>query len=139
MRLPIPVALNGRTQPHFVAATLAWFTPVSPGRKAYRAVRMNLLKPAGLDVLGVSAHGQQPDENQSKRGTAITRCWSGDRAAAVTSHMNLPITIQREPDNGSTVDDEIPFGLAVTVCMPGVVEIYEEVRQRLGIAPQVPL
>ena len=134
VQVPIPVALNGRMQHHYITATLAWFTPVSPGRKTYRTVRMNLLKPAGLDVLAISAHGRQPDENQSKRGTVITRCWSGDRAPAVTPQMNLPLTVQREPDNGLPIDDEVPFGLAVTVCMPGVVDIYEEVRQRLGIA-----
>jgi hypothetical protein len=134
VQVPIPVALNGRMQHHYITATLAWFTPVSPGRKTYRTVRMNLLKPAGLDVLAISAHGRQPDENQSKRGTVITRCWSGDRAPAITPQMNLPLTVQREPDNGLPIDDDVPFGLAVTVCMPGVVDIYEEVRQRLGIA-----
>jgi len=30
----------------------------------------------------------------------------------------------------------VPFGLAVTLTMPGVVEIYEQVRQRLGVAPR---
>ncbi len=139
IQVPIPVAMNGRAQPHSIAATLAWFTPVSPGRKAYRTVRLSLLKSDSLEILGVASHGRQPDENQSKRGTVITRCWSGDRVPAVTPQINLPLTIQREPDNGLPIDDNVPFGLAVTVCMPGVIELYEQARQRLGIAPRIPL
>ncbi len=139
IQVPIPVAMNGRAQPHSIAATLAWFTPVSPGRKAYRTVRLSLLKSDSLDILGVASHGRQPDENQSKRGTVITRCWSGDRVPAVTPQMNLSLTIQREPNSGLPIDDNVPFGLAVTICMPGVIELYEQARQRLGVAPRIPL
>lgn len=139
IQVPIPVAMNGKAQPHSIVATMAWFTPVSPGRKSYRTVRLNLLKSDDLNVLAVAAHGRQPDDNQSKRGTVITRCWSGDRAPVVSAQTNLPLTIQRELDSGLPIDDNIPFGLAVSVCMPGVVEIYEQARQRLGIVPRVPL
>jgi hypothetical protein len=47
--------------------------------------------------------------------------------------MSISLTVQRDPDQGTTIDDPIPFGLAVTLAMPGVVEIYEQVRQRLGL------
>jgi hypothetical protein len=47
--------------------------------------------------------------------------------------MTIPLVIQRDPDQGATVDEPVPFGLAVTLTMPGVVEIYQQVRQRLGL------
>jgi hypothetical protein len=31
------------------------------------------------------------------------------------------------------IDEPIPFAVAVTLTMPGVIEIYEQVRQRLAI------
>ncbi|MCM5557411.1 S8 family serine peptidase [Pleomorphomonas sp. JP5] len=129
--VPIPSVLGGRTQPHFISATLAWLTPVLPGRKAYRAVRMRILDPVDIVSLGVAAHGNQPDGNQTNRGTVYTRCWSGESAAVVTPAMTLPLRVQREPDAGGIEDKAVPFGLAVTVAMPGQVQLYEEVRARV--------
>src|SRR3546814_19965433 len=52
--------------------------------------------------------------------------------------MVMRLHIQREPDQvGMRIDEPIPFGLAVTVTMPGLVEIYEHVRQRLGLLQPV--
>ncbi|WP_245525156.1 S8 family serine peptidase [Mesorhizobium sp. M8A.F.Ca.ET.165.01.1.1] len=136
--VPIPAAIGGRTQPHYIAATLAWLTPVLPGRKAYRAVRMKILDPADIDSLGVAAHGNQPDGNQINRGTVCTRCWSGDRAAVVTANMLLPLRIQREPGTGENIDELVPFGLAVTISMPGQIALYDEVRARVRPAPVRP-
>lgn len=134
--VPIPAALGGQARPHSLSATLAWFTPTSPGRKSYRSVRLRLLEPDQLVPLSVKAHSNQPDSNQIKRGTLFTRCWSGERAPVVGPDMTIQLTIQRDPDQGTVIDEPIPFGLAVTLTMPGVVTIYEQVRQRLGIMPR---
>jgi hypothetical protein len=136
--VPIPAAIGGRSRPHFISATLAWMTPVLPGRKAYRTVRMKILDPADIDGLGVGAHGNQPDGNQTNRGTVFTRCWSGEGAAVVTPNMVVPLRVQREPDAGGVEDAAVPFGLAVTVCMPGQIELYEEVRARVRPQPVRP-
>jgi Subtilase family len=136
--VPIPTSIGGRAQPHCIAATLAWLTPVLPGRKAYRAVRMKILDPAEINSLGVAAHGNQPDGNQTNRGTVCTRCWSGDRVAVVTPNMVIPLRVQREPDMGEPVDESVPFGLAVTVEMPGQIQLYDEVRARVRPQPVSP-
>ncbi len=133
--VPIPLAIAGQARLHSLSATLAWFTPVSPGRKRYRTCRLKILEPAGLGDLAMQAHGDQPDTNQTNRGTLFTRCWRGDRAPAVGPNHSVTLTIQRDPDQGIVVDDPIPFGLAISIAMPGVVGIYDEVRQRLQ--PQV--
>ena len=134
---PVPAAIGGQARPHELSATLAWFTPTAPGRKSYRSVRLKLLDPAELEVLGVEPHGVQPDVNQTKRGTVFSRCWRGTRAPVVGQNMSIQLTVQRDPDQGLTVDEAVPFGLAITLTMPGVVEIYEQVRQRLTIAARV--
>lgn len=135
--IPIPAVIGGQARPHSLCATLAWFTPVSVGRKSYRATRLKLIEPGDLDVLSVAAHSDQPDTNQSNRGTVFTRCWTGDRAPVVGADMSLALMVQREPDQGPPIDEPIPFGLAVTLTMPGVVQIYEQVRQRIAVAPRV--
>ncbi len=136
--IPVPAAIGGQARPHALSATLAWFTPTSPGRKSYRSVRLKLLEPTELAALSVQAHGNQADVNQTSRGTLFTRCWSGDKAPVVGLDMSVQLSVQRDPDQGLVIDEAIPFGLAVTLTMPGVVEVYEQVRQRLAIAPRAP-
>jgi hypothetical protein len=128
------MAIGGQARPHSLAATLAWFTPTSPGRKSYRSVRLKLLEPDEIDTLNVEAHSNQPDSKQTNRGTLFTRSWTGLGAPIVQPDMTVALTVQRDPDQGSAIDEPIPFGLAVTLTMPGVVEIYDQVRQRLNIA-----
>jgi hypothetical protein len=136
--VPVPAAIGGQARPHALSATLAWFTPVSPGRKSYRSVRLKLLEPGEIGALGVKAHSNQPDTNQTNRGTLFARCWNGNKAPIVGPDMSILFTVQRDPDQGVPIDDPIPFGLAVTLTMPGIVEIYEQVRQRLNLPVRAP-
>jgi hypothetical protein len=92
---------------------------------------MKIIDPADIDGLGVGPYRDQPDGNQTNRGTVFTRCWSGDRAAVVTANMMLSLRVQREPDSSDAIDDAVPFGFAVTVSMPGQIALYDEVRARV--------
>lgn len=135
--VPIPACIDGIAMKHRVAATLAWFSPVSPGRQAYRAVRLEIIKPDALDLLGVKNAKEQPDENQSLKGTLVSRHWEGDKAPKLAGHDSFELRVQRKPDQGVPIDEPIPFGLAVTLEMAGAVEIYQQVRTR--VAPRVPI
>ncbi len=137
--IPVPAAIGGKSQPHAITATLAWFTPTRLGSQAYRCVRLKLLKPKELNTLRLEqSNGCQPDVNQSNRGTLFSQRWEGEKAPVVSPDMTIPIQIQRELDKGGLkIDEPIPFGLAVTLTMPGVLEIYEQVRQRLAVQAQV--
>ncbi|MCM5689770.1 S8 family peptidase [Sinorhizobium meliloti] len=134
--VPIPAVMGGQARPHSFGATLAWFTPVLPGRKSYRGVKMKILAPDDLTDLAVKGHGSQPDLNQTNRGTVFTRQWSGDRAAVVAEGMTITLKIQREPDPGGPIDEAVPFGLAVSLDMPGELRLYDQVRARLQPRPQ---
>ncbi|MGN7840242.1 S8 family peptidase [Stenotrophomonas sp. 22385] len=135
--VPIPAAMGGRALPHEIVATLGWLTPVVAGAKAYRSVRLWLLD-LDVDGMGVSASSEQPDMNQARRGTLFTRRWEGARVANVVEGAQVQLRIQRQPDQDSrVVDEQIPFAVAVTICMPDVHGIYDQVRQRLEIRPQV--
>ena len=103
-------------------------SPTAVGRKSYRSVKLNLNEPDGLDALSVIALRNWPDSNQTNGGTLFMRCWTGDRAPAVFADMAIPLTIQREPDQGATVDE------LMTLTMACVIGIYEQVRQRLRIS-----
>lgn len=131
VEVPIPAAIGGQAKPHSFSATLAWFTPTLPGRKAYRSVRMRILDCEELNDLAVSPHSLQPNSHQTKRGTVFTREWSGNRAAVVSDNMTIKLRIQRDKDLGSPINETVSFGLAVTLKMPGELRLYEQVRTRL--------
>ena len=133
--VPVPVAIGGQARPHMLAATLAWFTPVSPGRKSYRSCKLKILDPTEIVALAVEAHINQPDGNQTNRGTVFTRCWSGDSAPVVGPDMTIALQIQRDPDQAALVDEPLIYGLAVTLAMPGELRIYEQARAQ--IAPPI--
>lgn len=137
VQIPIPICINGAAQLHALVGTLAWFTPVLPGRRSYRAVRLTLTESDELSALRVESTRTQPDQNQSRRGTVFSRRWEGSEAPIVGANQVVTLTVQREPDQGSIIDEDIPFAIAVTLTMPGNIQIYNQVRTRLAITPRV--
>ena len=134
--IPIPLAMANKPLPHALVATTAWFTPTKPGNRRYRAVRLKLLKPDTLGSLGFDkSFPDQPDHNQVNRGTLCHQRWYGEKVASVPDGLEIALHLQREPDQaGMVIDDPIPFAVAVTLTMPGVLEIYDQVRQRLALS-----
>ena len=136
--VPIPDCINGRALPHSMSATLAWFTPILSNRQSYRAVRLSLGEPSNLPAMRLEYARGQPDQNQTRRGTIISRRWDGIRAPAISQNQTSNISIQREIDVGIAVDESVPFGLAITFSMLGAVEIYDEVLARVAVRPRIP-
>jgi hypothetical protein len=134
--VPLPAALSGKAQPHEFSATVAWFAPPRIGAAKYRGARLKLLEPTDLGRLGLSASKHQPDTNQAHRGTVIHRRWVGSRAAALSQDASLSIVVQREPDEH---DGPVRYAFVTTVMMPGVNEIYAQVRARVAVQPQIPV
>ncbi|WP_428153847.1 S8 family peptidase [Brevundimonas sp.] len=137
--IPLPVAMSGLPRPHEITATVAWFTPPRVGAAAYRGVRLKLLEPAtGKETFAVASARDQPDANQAHGGTVIHRRWTGDRAAALGATATFDLTVQRQLDE---IDDPVVYALVTTVTMPGVAEVYAQVRDRTQIRPraQVPV
>jgi Subtilase family len=135
--VPIPICINAQEKHHTFKATLAWFTPVFSGRQSYRAVRLKLLDPSEISALNVDAVQTQPDQYQSRRGTVFSRRWESERAPVIGENHFVTMTVQREPDQGSVIDDPIPFALAITFAMPGVIQIYDQVRNRLTLPSKI--
>lgn len=131
IKLPIPGCYIGKAQSHRIAATLAWFTPVNVGRSAYRSVRLVLKEPKdAIKALAVKKISNEPTVHEVKRGTVVSMSWEGHKAA-VNEKNEIEIYIERLKDSGSPIDDEVAFGLALTIEMPGVNEVYDQVKQML--------
>lgn len=135
-RVPWPTAMTATARPHGLSATLAWFSPPRPGAVAYRAVRMKIIEPTQMGDAGIKASGFQPHPNQAHRGTVVHRHWDGDKAAAMAADGYFDLDVQREADDGDTPTN---FAIVVTLAMPGEVEVYTQVRNRVEIKPRVPV
>jgi len=134
---PLPTSANARALPHALVATVAWLTPTLIRRQTYRAVRLSLFDPEEVEDLGIAASGMQPDYNQARRGTVFSRRWEGARPPIITANQTVRFLVQRDKDRGDPIDEAIPFGLALTFTMPGVNQIYDEVRACITPRPRV--
>lgn len=135
----LPAAIAASANPREVRATLAWFTPIRPGHLAYRAVKLKIasLQDPSIEALGVSTASQQPSNSQSESGTIVHRRWLDSRIGNFAVGATFPLQIQRERDQGTPVDEGIPFGLAVTLEMPGAATIYQDIHANIAIKPRV--
>ncbi|WP_315778210.1 MULTISPECIES: hypothetical protein [unclassified Bradyrhizobium] len=134
--VPLPTVFGNNADPREVRATLAWFAPTRPGYLAYRAVKLRIpsLQADALETAGIGTFSGQPTNSQSESGTIVHRRWRDERIG--TGAATIPVQVQRERDQGAPIDDPIPFGLAVTVEMPGAVGVYEEILPRIDVKPR---
>ena len=118
--IPIPASFRNNADPREVRATLAWLAPTRPGYLAYRAVKLRILslQPGASQIAGVDTLMGQPTNSQSESGTIVHRRWQDARIGNAGS-ASILVQLQRERDQGTPIDEAIPFGLAVTVEMPG--------------------
>ncbi|KQZ27977.1 hypothetical protein ASD50_20210 [Mesorhizobium sp. Root552] len=137
--VPLPAAIGASANQREVRVTLAWFTPIRPGHLAYRAVKLKIasLQDPAIEALGVRTSPQQPSNSQSESGTIVHRRWLDSRIGNFAPGATFPLQIQRERDQGTPIDEPIPFGLAVTLEMPGAATIYQEVHANIVVKPRV--
>jgi hypothetical protein len=129
--------MSGKAQLHEITVTTAWFAPPRVGASNYRGVRLRLVEPTqSAESFGVQASGEQPDAHQIHRGTVLHRRWSGEKAAALGPNATFDVVVQREPDE---IDEPVPYAVVVTISMPGVAEVYTQIRDRVAIKPKVPV
>lgn len=141
-RVPLPASLSGQRVPHAVTATIAWFSPVIPGRRAYKSVRLTIEEPPAqrLGSLGVKPASDMGDRNQTERGTLFQRRWQGQTVAQISSGDALEFRVARKPDREEAEDrTPIAFGVAVSIEAEAELPIYEEVGAQVTVRPTVPV
>jgi hypothetical protein len=136
--VPIPAVFGSNAGPREVRAALAWFAPTRPRYLAYRAVKLKIpaLPQDALEIAGVHTMTGQPTNTQSENGTIVHRRWRAARIGNTGRGASIPVQVQRERDQGTPVDEAIPFGLAVTVEMPGAVQVYDQVLPSIKTRPR---
>ena len=136
-RAPLPASLERVTEPRVITLTLAWFSPVNVRHRAYRRAKLELQPLDFKTNAGVARVPEQPSDKSVPRGSLFHVRYSGDKAVAFIDdgHMQFRVFCRQQ---GGALDQAIRYGLAVTIEAGENVPVYQEVRQRLGIQPQVP-
>lgn len=140
-KLPLPVEIFGNRDVRRVTATVSWFSPISPGRRAYKAVRLSVEDDSsGLKLLGVGSEKGQVGKVDTARGTVFQRSWDGGVKRGAIADAAIQLKVVRHPDSADDLPDIVPFGLAVTLeTENGAINIYDPIRAAVAIKPRVPV
>jgi len=135
-QIPLPACLERVTEPRSLTVTIAWFSPIKPSHQSYRCVKLEAspLSPP-LEVLGVERLKQQPADAMVIRGTIFHEHFTGDRAVPFIDDGYLRLRVWCKEDAGG-VEDDVRYGIAITIEANSVIPIYDEIEQRLRVTPR---
>jgi hypothetical protein len=134
--LPIPPELFGNRTIRTITATLAWFSPIVPGRRAYKSVRLQVEEP-DITPIGIKPSSGQAEQKTTLRGTVFHRSWSGATMRRAVQE-GLQLIVSRRPDTDDDAPDQVPFGIAVSIESDDPqIPVYERVLERIAVRPRV--
>jgi hypothetical protein len=135
-RIPLPPSLERVTDPRALTVTLAWFSPVKSGHQSYRCVKLETAPDAPLEAIGVERRkNDQPADASVKKGTLFHERFYGERAVPFIDDGHLSLKVWCRDDAGGA-EHAIRYGIAVTIESEAPIAIYEEIEQRLRVAPR---
>jgi hypothetical protein len=79
--------------------------------------------------------GNQPADRPVKRGTVFHEHFYGAKAVPFIGDSYLNLQVWCKEDAGGT-EDEIRYGIAISIEAEGAIPIYDEIEQRLRVAPR---
>ena len=140
--VPLPPCLSGHAGVRSLSVTVTWFTPVTPGRRAYRSVRLTVEEPeeAHLKVLLTRPTPFQPDRKRAERGTIFQRSWEGASARTFVANSNFELRVARKLDPFDDLPDTVDFAVVASLeAGDQALQVYDQVRAPLLVKPVVPI
>ena len=136
---PLPIGLSAQKLWRRLVVTLAWFSPINPDHRNLREAKLSL-EPGGSKwgEVPLKLSRQDGDHNQVQRGTVQHEVLEGSKTiAAYQDGEMLRIRVVCKKDATASLDELIPYGLAVTLEVKEDINIpiYQQIRER--IKPQV--
>ena len=130
---PLPVVAGVSIHDYLrLTVTLAWFSPINSFHIGLRRAKLVF---DGSGLKGTKGHQrQEADWQQARRGTVQHEIFEVDKTQLPGD--NLDFFVECAADAG-TLDDDIPYGLAVTleVAEQESIDLYQIIKQ--GIKPPV--
>ncbi len=133
-RLPIPTDLSGRDELRRVIVTLAWFSPINPAHRNLREAKLEVHPAVKWDKLPLKLKRVAANHDQVKRGTVQHEILEGDKLiAALDDNESIVFHVSCKADATETLDEYIPYGLAVTleVSEKTDIRVYQQIESRI--------
>lgn len=137
-RFPLPVDLSGKNEWRRMVVTLAWFSPINTAHRNLREAKLVLSPLGNWKGVPLELERQDSDHNQVLRGTVQHEVLEGEKQIkAFQDGDEIRLQVICKKDAAETLEQAIPYGLAVTLeVAEGVdIPIYQQIRAR--IKPQV--
>ena len=126
---PLPVGTLAHSH-LLLTVTLAWFSPINPFHLGLRQAKLFFEIP---NLRAEDGHVRQEyDWQQVRKGTVQHEIFELTKGSLPGAGNELELFVECVADAG-TLDDEIPYGLAVTleIAEQEKVDLYEMVRERI--------
>jgi hypothetical protein len=132
--------LSGHPGYRALSVTVTWFTPVTPGRRAYRSVRLTVEEPGEDELRKILTKPSpfQADRKRVERGTIFQRAWEGAAARKFAGNEQFELRVARKLDPFDDMPDTIDFAVVASLEAESTdLVIYDQVRNRLAVKPVV--
>lgn len=131
---PLPPSLAAQAVLRRLVVTLAWLSPISAGRQAYRTSKLWVTPPQ--DEFRVKRVDCVHDHAQ--RGTLQHDILEGEDAVAYVDGARIQFKVNCAKD-ANDFDEAIPFALCVSLEVPieTNLPIYNEIRARIALPVQI--
>lgn len=137
-KFPIPPALASRKDWRRLIVTMAWFSPINSNHRNLREAKLELVPVKLWDKIPLNLTRQDADHNQVNRGTIQHEVLEGNsEIAAFQDGENIILHITCKADATNSLDEVIPYGLAVTLEVEEGIDIPVYQQLRALIRPQV--
>jgi hypothetical protein len=101
----------------------------------YRAVKLTTGPLEIGPTLGVKRERYQPEEPLAAKGTVFHERFTGSQAVAFLDDGQLQLQVSCREDAGGEIG-LTKYAVAVTIEAETEVAVYEQIRQRLRVAPR---
>ena len=132
---PLPSGLSGKDIERRMLVTLAWFSPVNPEHRKLREAKLEVKPSEKWEKTPLRLTRKDSDFRQVLRGAVQHEIFEKDRMKTdlYKNGQNISLQVICKADATESLEDKIPYGLAVTLeTEEGVdIPIYQEIRQKL--------
>jgi hypothetical protein len=129
--IPLPAGLSGVRGVRRVTATLAWFSPIQPRHRNYRAASLWF----NFEKDKLSTDRRDTEWRLARNGTIQHEIFEGDRAVPIGENEISTVKVNCRADAGD-LSGRVPYGLLVTIEVAEElrIPIYDEIAARVRAA-----
>ena len=130
---PLPIGLSDHSIKRQMLVTLAWFSPINPKHRNLREAKLEVKSSENWNDTPLKLKRKDSSFYQVIRGTVQHEVFKNNtlKTASYGEGKYISLQVVCKADATESLEDKIPYGLAVTLEVEGNIPIYSEIRQRL--------